>query len=143
VLEDDLVPVRLPIAPPRRRLDRKDVRALAESLMRDFGSELLRHARAHGDERARTVAAQAAPTAATAASREHGIAEGVAARGPRLVQAGLFDARALKHKWTGEERRDAILHESEARATLLEADSRVRLASDPELVMLLIRCSQA
>lgn len=143
VLEDDLVPVRLPITPPRRRLDRKEVRALAESLIRDFGSELLRHACAHGNARARAIASQSAPAAATAASREHGIAEGVAARGPDLVQAGLFDARALKQKWTGEERRDALLHESEARATLLEADSRVRLANDPELVMLLIRCSQA
>jgi hypothetical protein len=142
LLEDDLVPVRLPINPPRRRLDRKGARALAESLMRDFGSELLRHACAHGEERARAIASEAAPTVATAASREHEIAQASAARGPHFVQAGLFDARALKQKWTVEEGRDALLHQSEARATRLEADSNVRLANDPELVMLLIRCSQ-
>jgi superfamily II DNA or RNA helicase len=143
LLEDDLVPVRLPINPPRRRLDRKGVRAMAESLIRDFGSELLRHACAHGEQRAHAIAAETAATVATASSREHEIARGAAARGPHLVQAGLFDARALKQKWTGEERRDALLHQSEARATLLEADATVRLANDPELVMLLIRCSQA
>ena len=142
LLEDDLVPVRLPINPPPR-LDRKGVRGLAESLIRDFGAELLGHARAHGQERARAIAAEAAPAVATAASREHEIARGAAARGPQFVQAGLFDARALKEKWTGEERRDALLHQSEDRATLLDAGSSVGLASDPELVMLLIRCFQA
>ena len=142
LLEDDLVPVRLPINPPPR-LDRKGVRVLAESLMRDFGAELLRHARAHGEERARAIAAEAAPTVATAASREHDIARNAAARGPHFVQAGLFDSRALKQKWTHEERRDAFLHQSEARTTLLEADSSVHLANDPELVMILIRCCQA
>jgi ERCC4-related helicase len=143
LLEDDLVPVHLPINPPRRRLDRNEVRELAESLIRDFGSELLRYARAHGEERAGTIAAATAPTVATAAAREHEIAHAAAARGPHLVQAGLFDIRALKQKWTGEERREALLHQSDSRASLLAAGSSVRLANDPELVMLLIRCSQA
>ena len=70
------------------------------------------------------------------------IADCVAAYGSPLVQAGLFDSRALKQKWAGDERRDAIRRESEARANLLDADSSVRLAHDPELVMLLIQCSQ-
>ena len=143
LLEDDLVPVRVPVNPPRRRLDRKEVRAMSESVMRDFGSELLEHARAHGAGRARTIAAEIAPAVTIAASREHAIAQRAAVGGPHLVQAGLFDARALKQKWTGEERREALLHHSEARTTLLAADSRVRLAGDPELVMLLIRWCQA
>jgi superfamily II DNA or RNA helicase len=143
LLENDLVPVRLPINPPRRRLDRNEVRELAESLIRSFGSELLGYARAHGDERARAIAAETALTLATAASREHEIAHAAAARGPQLVQPGLFDTRALKQKWTGEERGDALLHQSDGRVRLLEADSSVRLANDPDLVMLLIRCCQA
>ena len=143
LLEDDLVPVRLPINPPRHRLNRKEVRALAESVIRDFGPELLVHACAFGHERARTIAAEAAPTVAMAAAREHEIAKGAAASGPGLVQASLFDTRALKQKWTAEERRDVLLHQSEGHAALLEAASSVRLANDPELVMLLIRCSQA
>jgi ERCC4-related helicase len=143
LLEDDLVPVHLPISPQRRRLSRNEVRNLAESLIRDFGSELLGYARTHGDERARTIAADTALTVATAASREHEIAHAAAARGPHPVQAGLFDNRALKQKWTGEERREALLHQSDSRASLLAADTTVRLANDPELVMLLIRCSQA
>jgi hypothetical protein len=58
------------------------------------------------------------------------------------VQAGLFDSRALRRKWAEEERRDAIRCDSEAHANLLEADASVHLANDPELVMLLLLCSQ-
>jgi superfamily II DNA or RNA helicase len=143
LLENDLVPIRLPINPPRRRLNREEARSLAESLMRNFGSQLLGHACAHGHDRARTLAAEAALTVATAALREQEIARSAAARGLHFVQAGLFDTRALKQKWTRDERRNAILHQSADRATLLEADSNIRLANDPELVMLLIQCSQA
>jgi hypothetical protein len=109
-------------------------------VIRDAGAELLRHARAHGESRARTIALEAALTTATAAARERGIADLAAARGPQLVQASLFDARALKQTWTEAERRDAVRRDSAERTTMLEADSTVCLASDPELVMLLIRC---
>jgi superfamily II DNA or RNA helicase len=143
LLEDDLVPVRLRIDPPQRRLDRKGARALAETLMDSFGSELLRRARAYGDERARRIAIEAARPSATAAARERRIADGIAARESPLVQAGLFDSRALREKWAGDEHRDVLRRDSVARANLLEADSSVHLAADPELVMVLIRCSQA
>ncbi len=143
LLEEDLVPVCAPIDPPPRRLGRKAARALAESLMERCGSALLRHAREYGDRRASTLAIEAARPAATAASRERGIAEGVAARGTALVQAGLFDNRALKQKWTGDAHRDVLRHESAERANRLETDSNVHLATDPELVMVLIRCLQA
>jgi superfamily II DNA/RNA helicase len=143
LLEEDLVPVCVPIDPPRQRLGRKAVRALAESLMERCGSALLRRAREYGEERARTLAIETARPAATAASRERGIAEGAAARGAPLVQAGLFDNRALKQKWTADEHRDVLRHESAERVNRLEADSHVHLANDPELVMLLIRCLQA
>ncbi len=42
------------------------------------------------------------------AERERGIADCVAAYGSPLVQAGLFDSRALKQKRAGDERRDTI-----------------------------------
>ena len=143
LVEDALVPVRLPIDPPRRRLDRKEVRALADTLVARFGSELLRHARAHADQRARVIALECARSAATAVTREHGIADRVASHSGQLVQAGLFDSRALKQKSAGEERRDAMRRDSNVRATLLDADSSVHLAHDPELALLLILCSQA
>jgi hypothetical protein len=104
---------------------------------------LLRHVRAHADHRARAIILESAQSVATALTRERGIADRVAAHSSQLVQAGLFDSRALKQKWAGEEHRNATRTESEARANLLDADSSVFLAHDPELAMLLILCSQA
>ncbi|HUP38568.1 MAG TPA: helicase-related protein [Vicinamibacterales bacterium] len=142
LLEEDLVPVCVPIAPPPRHPGRKSVRALTEALMNRWGGALLRRAREYGNQRARTLASEAARSAATAASRERGIAEGVAARGAPLVQAGLFDSRVVKQKWAEDEHRDLLRRESAEHANRLDANSRVHLATDPELVMLLIRCSQ-
>jgi superfamily II DNA or RNA helicase len=143
LLEDDLVPVCMRIDPPAHRLGRKAIRTLAESFLRHFGCELVACARAYGDERARTLAQEAARPAATAASRERGIVERIAAHQSPLVQAGLFDNRAVKHKRAVEEHSDEARRESAERATLLVEDANVYLAGDPELVMLLIRCWQA
>ena len=115
---------------------------MAESLIARFGPELLRHAHAHADERMRAIAREWSESIATTATRERRMSRRVAAYGSSLVQAGLFDSRALKQKWAGDEHREAIRGESEARAHLLEADSSVYLAREPELVMLLILCSQ-
>ena len=142
LIEDGLVPIRLPVDSPRRRLGRKDARAMAESLTTRFGPELLRRAHAHAAERARALALDAAQSIATAVGRERSIAGNAAAHGSPPVQAGLFDSRALKQKWAGEKSREAMRRESEARANLLEADSSIHLAHDPELAMLLILCSQ-
>ena len=115
---------------------------MAESLIARFGPELLRHAHTHADERARTIECEWSESIATTANRERRIFHRVAVCGSSLVQAGLFDSRALRQKRAGDERREAIRRESEARAHLLEADSSVYLAHEPELAMLLILCSQ-
>lgn len=143
LIEDTLVPVRVPIANPQRRLKRREVRALAESLAAFVRSELTREAKEHADRRADAIALDADASMTRAIRRERAIADRAAADGPPLVQAGLFDSRALKQKWHGQERRDAIHRDSEAYAGLLEADSSIFLAHDPELVMLLILCSPA
>ena len=142
LIEDRLLPVRLPLDRLDFPLGRKEARGLAESLIAHFGPELLRRAHTHADERARALALDAAESIATSAERERRIAHCAAAYGAPLVQAGLFDSRALKEKWARDERREAIRRESEARAHLLDADSGVRVAHGPELVMLLIQCSQ-
>ena len=74
--------------------------------------------------------------------RERGVAHRLAPS-IGLVQAGLFDTRALKRKQVADERQGLLTEESNARMHLLEGDSTVRLAHDPELVMLLIQCSRA
>jgi superfamily II DNA or RNA helicase len=142
LIEDRLLPLRLPLDRLRGRFGRKGARALAESLIARFGAEVLRHARSHAEERARAVAFEAAEFIATAAGRERGIAQYVAACGSPLVQAGLFDSRALKQKRAEDECRAAIQRDSDARTSLLEADSSVHLAHDPELVMVLLVCSR-
>jgi hypothetical protein len=142
LLEDGLVPVRLRIDPPRHRLDRKAARALAESLIDHFGPELLRHARAYGDERAHSIATEAARPSAAAAARERQIANAMTARKSPLVQAGLFDSRALREKSARDECHRILRQDSVMRANLFEADASVHLAGDPELVMVLIQCSQ-
>ena len=116
---------------------------LAETLIARFGSELLRHARAHADHRARAIILESAQWVAAARHARARDCRSCRRTGSPLVQAGLFDSRAMKQKWAADEHRKATRTESEARAHLLEADSSVRLAHDPELVMLLIRCSQA
>jgi superfamily II DNA or RNA helicase len=142
LIEDTLLPVRLPLDRVNFRLGRSEARGLAESLIARFGPALRRHAHAHADERARTIALDAVESIATSAERERRIAACVTAHGSPLVQAGLFDSRALKEKWTRDERRESIRLESEARAHLLDAGCSVRVAHEPELVTLLIQCSQ-
>jgi hypothetical protein len=142
LIEDRLTPVRLPLDRLYSRLGRKEARGLAESLIARFGSELLRYAHTHGDERARIIALDTAESIATSAERERRIADRVAEYGSSMVQAGLFDSRAVKEKRATDEHRASIRQENEDRALLLDADSSVRVAHDPELVMLLIQCSQ-
>ena len=107
-----------------------------------FGAELLNRARTYAEHRAHTISVDAADSIARSVARERVIAEVVAAQPTPLVQAGLFDTRSVKQKWASEQHREAIRGDSEARAHLLEGDASVRLAGDPDLVMLLIACSR-
>ena len=143
LIENALVPVRMPIDAPRTRLTRRDARVLAESLAARFGAELARHAKQHADRRACTIALESAHSIARAVRRERAIADVLAPHGLPLVQPGLFDRRALKERWAEEDQRDLTRRESGARTHLLEADSSALLAHDPELAMLLILCSPA
>jgi superfamily II DNA or RNA helicase len=138
LVEDTLVPVCVPIHNAGMHMTRREVRALGESLTSFIGPELMSHVKAHADRRARSIAGDAAESIARAIRRERAIAMSAATNGPRFVQAGLFDSRALKQKWHGQEWRDAISQESEAHANQLETDASVILAHDPQMVMLLI-----
>jgi superfamily II DNA or RNA helicase len=152
LIEDTLVPVRMGIDTPTwlshrsagegAALTRKAARALAESLISVFGPALLRHARTHAEKRAHVISVDLADSIAPSIARERAIAALVAAQPASPVQAGLFDTRSLKERWTGEQHRESLRDDSETRAQMLEGDAGVRLAADPELAMLLIACSQ-
>lgn len=141
--EEALVPVRILMEHPQIPFTRRATRALAESLAKRFGPELMRCIRHHAEEHAAAISIEFTQSIARGVRRERTIASRVAASSSDLVQAGLFDTRALKDKWAADQRRLRLAEERGARAELLEADSRVRLAEDPELVMLMVQCSRA
>jgi superfamily II DNA/RNA helicase len=141
LVEESLVPVHIPIERPSVRLTRRAARALAESLSEHFGPALARSAVAHAHQRAAAIAAECQRSIIRTAARERAVALRLASS-VGLVQAGLFDTRALKQKRIADERQGVLMEESNARMHLLEADSAVHLAHDPELAMLLIQCSR-
>jgi superfamily II DNA or RNA helicase len=143
LVEDTFVPIRIAITSPRRRLKPREIRAFAESLLATAGSELARHAQAHAERRADAIERESADLIRRNIRRERAVSNDIASSPAVLVQAGLFDSRALRQKWAADERRDALRRESRARANLLEASSRVVLANEPELAMVVIQCSQA
>jgi superfamily II DNA or RNA helicase len=142
LVEDSVVPVRIAIDDPHIRFTRRAARAFADSLSNRFGSRLSRCVSRYAEKRARAISIEFRDSLARAVRRERTIASRIGAASTQLVQAGLFDTKALKDKWTADRRRLRLVEESDARAALLESDSRVRLAEDPELVMLLIQCSR-
>ena len=94
LVEDMLVPVRLPLNLVRGPTTRREARALAESVVAQAGSELAQHAREHAQQRARTIALESAESISRAVGRERAIAACLAPLDSPLVQAGLFDVRA-------------------------------------------------
>ena len=92
LLEDRLLPVRLPLDALPCRLGRKDARALTESLMDRFGSELVRHAQMHIEQRAHAIGLEAAESIAAVAERERRIADCAAATGRRWCKQGSSTA---------------------------------------------------
>ena len=142
LIEDAMLPVRLPFCPLQQRLSSREARALAESLIATFGGELARHAREHANRRADTIELECAAAIERGIRRERAVTDRAVCHPAVFVQAGLFESRALKEKCAADQRENAIRHASDTHATLLEASSHVR-AKEPELAMLLVLCSQA
>lgn len=143
LVEESLEPVRIPLDHPHTHFTRSATRAVAESLSKRFGPALTRYISHRADERARAISIELRQSIARAVARERAIVNRVSSTSSQPVQAGLFDARVLKDKRAADQRELRLVEERGARAHLLESDSSVRLAEDPELVMLLIQCSPA
>jgi len=138
LIEDTLVPIGIRLNEAGRHLTRREVRATAEALLATVHPALVRIAREHARARAHTVALESTGWIARAIERERHIAKCAAARGSSLVQAGLFERRMLKLHSNRRQHSEAIQHDSVSRANRLEADSRVSLAQDPEIALLLV-----
>ena len=143
LVEDTLVPVRIGITSPPRRLKPREIGPFAESVLATVASELVETAHAHAERRANAIERESAHSIAQNIRRERAVSNHIASSSPALVQAGLFESRALRQKWAADDRVDALRRASQARENLFEASSRIVLAKEPELAMVLIQCSQA
>ncbi len=140
LIEDTLLPLLVPMRMTVRRLKRREIRATGEAIVAEVHRDLVRIATEHAHRRGQAISRESADWRTRALERERQIAQCAASSPPPLVQAGLFDTRALKQKLDGLKHRDAIRSESDRRATLVEADSGVVLAQDPAIALLLFTC---
>jgi superfamily II DNA or RNA helicase len=143
LIEDTLLPIRVPFAASKPRLRRREVRATAEALLAVVRPDVIRRARDYAAGRQHQISSECAAWLARAAERERGIARQASSRLATLVQTGLFDSRVIRQQLDSRNRACAVQNESRARARLLEADSHVCLAHDPEIALLLITDDRA
>ena len=125
LIEDTLVPVRVPIDSPRTALDAKRrARAGANRWQRASAPSWRATREQHADRRACAIALESAHSIARAVSRERAIADILAPPAFRWCKPASSTDRALKEKRAEEDQRDFTQRESGARADLLEADAR-------------------
>lgn len=142
-VEDMLVPVLLrhsdpAEAGPHRR--RRDVRAYAEQLIETLAPAVISVVNTHVDARVKRIAADSAEWIDRALIRERALSKISAADTAFLIQAGLFDARALKEHEAVQQRRRTAGDESDARVETLKAAAIVSAAEAPQIALLLITC---
>jgi superfamily II DNA or RNA helicase len=138
LIEDTIVPVTLPVADVRWCLKRTEVRAKAEQLFAALQKTLIRCAAEHAQRREKEIASELADWSRRAIARERHIGDDAAAGAAVLVQAGLFESRAVRRHLENRRRADAIREQTDSRTAALDAESHVRLPHDPELALFLI-----
>ncbi len=138
-VEDALIAIGVRFDVTQRRLVRRNVRATAEALVTSLRPALIQAAGQHLRAREETIARDSAQWAARALAREYHIASHGVRLEP-LVQAGLFDSRALKQQSALRYQSDAVQRDSDAFRDRLAGDSRVLAPDDPEIVLLLFTC---
>ena len=131
LVEDTLLPLRIPARMAIRNPSRRHVRAVAEDFVATTQPALLDIARAHMLRRARAIEAALSGAAQTAMSRERWIAARLWSEA-RRVQPGLFDNRPLDGHRDVQMRQ---LHGDTPRP-----DASVEISGDPEIALLLFTC---
>jgi superfamily II DNA/RNA helicase len=140
LIEDTLVPVRVPFQSGTRRTTRSDIRITATAALATIHPHLVRVAREHAELRSKVLETESAQWSLGAIARERQIARNAASLPGTLVQAGLFDTRAVTAHLEGQKRHDALQIESHTHANLREADTRICLRHDPDVALLVISC---
>ena len=123
----------------RRHLRRRDVRALAEQMLRQHERAVIGFASRLGRERAAVIDRETAESVKRVVRRERRILE-IAARVPVPVQPGLFDNRALRRQIVEGQQHRNIVGECAGRAALVEAGATTFLAHEPQIELVLITC---
>ena len=140
LVEDTLLPVTVPFLDGRCHARRRHVRAMTEQMVAESKALVFDFVSGLADERAGVIARESAEWVARALRREHHLSRTHAADVAPLIQAGLFDNRALKQQEIAEQEHRSIFDESADRRTLLEAGVTAAAAHEPEIALLLITC---
>lgn len=140
LVEDALLPVRIEFRLDRRHYRRRSIRSLAEDLIENHGGRVVEFVSKLAEQRAGVIDSEFADRVARALRREHHVSRNTASDMTPLVQAGLFDNRALTRRQTVEDRQRQLLSECAERTALLEADAKTVPAHEPQIAFLLITC---
>ena len=121
----ELVPVSVRLAPPRTGRLAREVMAWASAFIERHGGLLLEEARGHAIDSCTEAMVLVREHAEALASREKAVAAGKPSAAQPLVQAGLFDRRALNQAVARRQAVALLTREATARLASLEPDGRL------------------
>jgi hypothetical protein len=138
LLEDILVPVRLPVRHAIRARKHMDLRAYGQALFDRFEPAVRAAVLEEIAERTIRIGSEYGTGIQRALARERQLAEARLASADRLVQAGLFDRRSLNQHEADRQLRAASSAERDSRIEALRSGSLGLSVQRPEPVLLLI-----
>jgi hypothetical protein len=119
---------------------RPSVRQRAEEVVRVFGDAVRERAREIGKRRAAELDRTCGQSVQEALRREHHLAQAISpALSPRY-QPGLFDNRSAKARHDAQRQSSLAANECARRATSLASDASFGVATDPQILLVLVSC---
>jgi superfamily II DNA or RNA helicase len=143
LIEDMLVPLELSPSSSTESSTlsrRRHARTYAEQFVQTFGASVTAFAETLIEIRAAQIQSASADWVTRSLIREQDLSKIVAADATGLIQAGLFDTRAVKLHEEGQQRRSALVNEIELKAESLKAAGLVAGVRNPRIAFLLITC---
>jgi superfamily II DNA or RNA helicase len=136
LVEDVLLPLRVPFRPSIRGARRHQVRAMAEMFVEAMRPALFDAARTHMRRRASDLEVELSRAIAAAIGRERWIAENL--YGPaRLMQPGLFGDRGPGNHGEARRKKARASDEMTVRTECLRAEAAIVPGGEPEIELLL------
>jgi superfamily II DNA or RNA helicase len=137
-LEELVVPVRLAVSGGRAVRSSREARTLAERLFSRLGRVLTSRAETVARGRLIAIAHLHQTALRMEYAREQAIRDVLLAPGPHLLQAGLFEDRAIRSRDQARSLEQSARAEVESRILSLDGAQEIQLARPPELAMVLI-----